>query len=219
VDASYVESFDVKGFLDPGEGMGLYDLALEASRIGPCLEIGGYCGKSTLYLGLACRKTGSILYSVDHHRGSEEQQPGQEYYDPDLYDEAEGRVDTFRFFRRTIEQADLIDTVVPIVASSSLAARMWSTPLALVFIDGGHSYAAALTDYSSWSPHLLPGGILAIHDIFIDPAKGGQAPYYVYKLALASGLYSERPMIKTLGVLRRLKTGEVPEEIRLKRDW
>jgi predicted O-methyltransferase YrrM len=219
VNVSDIESLDVKGFLDPEEGMELYSLAIEASRSGPCLEIGGYCGKSTLYLGLACKETGSILYSVDHHRGSEEQQPGQEYYDPDLYDEAEGRVDTFRFFRRTIEQAGLLDTVVPIVASSNLVARMWSAPLALVFIDGGHSYVTALTDYSSWSPHLMPGGILAIHDIFMDPAKGGQAPHYVYKLALASGLYAERPMIKTLGVLRRLNVGEVPEEIRSKRDW
>ena len=219
MDVSDIDSLDVKGFLDPEEGMELYNLALEASRSGPCLEIGGYCGKSTLYLGLACKETGSILYSVDHHRGSEEQQPGQEYYDPDLYDEAEGRVDTFRFFRRTIEQAGLLDTVVPIVASSNLVARMWSTPLAFVFIDGGHSYVTALTDYSSWSPHLMPGGILAIHDIFMDPAKGGQAPHYVYKLALASGLYAERPMIKTLGVLRRLNVGEVPEEIRSKRDW
>ena len=219
MDVSDIDSLDVKGFLDPEEGMKLYDLALEVSRSGPCLEIGGYCGKSTLYLGLACKETGSILYSVDHHRGSEEQQPGQEYYDPDLYDEAEGRVDTFRFFRRTIEQAGLLDTVVPIVASSNLVARMWSTPLAFVFIDGGHSYVTALTDYSSWSPHLMPGGTLAIHDIFMDPAKGGQAPHYVYKLALASGLYAERPMIKTLGVLRRLNVGEVPEEIRSKRDW
>ena len=219
MDVSDIDSLDVKGFLDPEEGMELYSLALEASRSGPCFEIGGYCGKSTLYLGLACMETGSILYSVDHHRGSEEQQPGQEYYDPDLYDEAEGRVDTFRFFRRTIEQAGLLDTVVPIVASSNLVARMWSTPLAFVFIDGGHSYVTALTDYSSWSPHLMPGGTLAIHDIFMDPAKGGQAPHYVYKLALASGLYAERPMIKTLGVLRRLNVGEVPEEIRSKRDW
>jgi len=219
VDVSDIDSLDVKGFLDPEEGMELYNLALEASKSGPCLEIGGYCGKSTLYLGLACKETGSILYSVDHHRGSEEQQPGQEYYDPDLYDEAEGRVDTFRFFRRTIEQSGLLDTVVTIVASSNLVARMWSTPLAFVFIDGGHSYVTALTDYSSWSPHLMPGGTLAIHDIFMDPAKGGQAPHYVYKLALASGLYAERPMIKTLGVLRRLNVGEVPEEIRSKRDW
>jgi predicted O-methyltransferase YrrM len=219
MDVSDIDSLEVKGFLDPDEGMELYGLALEASRLGPLLEIGGYCGKSTLYLGLACKKTGGILYSIDHHRGSEEQQRGQEYYDPDLYDEAEGKVDTFRFFRRTIEQADLLDTVVPIVAPSNLVARMWSTPLAFVFIDGEHSYAAAFTDYTSWSPHIIPGGILAIHDIFIDPAKGGQAPYFVYKLALASGLYAEKPLVKTLGVLRRLEAGEVPGEIRSKRDW
>ena len=219
MDISQVDALEVKGFLDAGEGMKLYELALGASGLGPVLEIGGYCGKSTLYLGLACREAGGVLYSIDHHRGSEEQQPGQEYFDPELYDETEGRVDTFRLFRRTIEGAGLLDTVVPIVASSALAGRMWSTPLSMVFIDGGHAYASAFADYTSWSPHIVPGGILAIHDLFCDPAKGGQAPYFVYKLALASGLYAEMPMVGTLGILRRLAVGEVPEEIRSRRDW
>jgi predicted O-methyltransferase YrrM len=219
MDISEIDALEVKGFLDPEEGKHLYGLALEASRLGPVLEIGGYCGKSTLYLGLACRRTGGVLFSIDHHRGSEEQQPGQEYYDPDLYDHQERRVDTFRLFRRAIERAGLADTVVPIVASSELAARMWKTPLSMVFIDGGHSYAAAFTDYASWSPHIVPGGILAVHDIFTDPAEGGQAPRFIYGLALASGAYAELPLVKTLGALKRLAVGEVPEEIRLKRDW
>jgi MMP 1-O-methyltransferase len=219
MDISEVDVFDVKGFLDPVEGRSLYDLALETSKLGPILEIGGYCGKSTLYLGLACKKNNGILFSIDHHQGSEEQQPGQEYYDPDLYDEREGRVDTFRIFRRTMEYAGLSDTVVPIVSTSALVARMWKTPLALVFIDGGHSYASAFSDYTAWSPHIIPGGILAVHDIFTNPAEGGQAPRYVYELARASGAYAQLPMVKTLGALRRFSIGEVPEEILLKRDW
>lgn len=219
MDISEIKDLDVKGFLDPEEGRGLYELALAAGRLGPVLEIGGYCGKSTLYLGLACKKSGSVLFSIDHHQGSEEQQPGQEYYDPDLFDDREGRVDTFRFFRRTLERADLKDTVVPIVSSSALAARMWQTPLAMVFIDGGHSYAAAFSDYTAWSPLIVPGGILAVHDIFLDPSEGGQAPRFIYELARASGAYAQLPMVKTLGALKRLAVGEVPEEIRSKRDW
>jgi MMP 1-O-methyltransferase len=219
MDISEIDALDVKGFLDPEEGRNLYAIALEASKLGPVLEIGGYCGKSTLYLGLACKKTGSILFSIDHHRGSEEQQPGQEYYDPDLYDEREEKVDTFRFFRRTMEMAGLTDTVVPIVSTSELVARMWKTPLAVVFIDGGHSYASAFSDYTAWTPHIIPGGILAVHDIFTDPAEGGQAPRYIYELALASGAYAPLAMVKTLGALRRLSIGEVPETVRLKRDW
>lgn len=214
-----IASLDVKGFLDHGEGIRLYEVAREASARGPCLEIGGYCGKSALYLGLGCRAGGGVLFSIDHHRGSEEQQKGQEYFDPDLYDEAQGRADTFRHFRRTMETAGLEDTVVPIVAPSEVVARMWATPLSMVFIDGGHSYPTVFVDYTSWMPHLMPGGYLLIHDIFTDPAEGGLAPYYVYRLALASGLFEELPRFKTLGILRRLKVGSVPEEIRRLRDF
>lgn len=185
-----VSALDIKGFLDHEEGMLLYDIARESSANGPCLEIGGYCGKSTVYLGLGCKARGGILFSIDHHRGSEEQQKGQEYFDPELYDEASGRVDTFRHFRRTVELASLEDTVVPIVARSEVVARMWSTPLSAVFIDGGHSYPTVFTDYTSWMPHVVPGGYLLIHDIFPDPNDGGQAR--IMSISLRSSRGSSR---------------------------
>ena len=204
---------NVKGFLDRQEGNALYEIALDVSRRGPCLEIGSYCGKSTIYLGSACRKNNSVLFSIDHHRGSEEQQPGEEYFDPELYDRKTRRVDTFKEFRNTIEKAGLEDTVVPMVCRSELAARLWSTSLSLVFIDGGHSYAAAYTDYNAWAGHIMPNGYLMIHDIFKNPEKGGQAPYHIYKLAVASGLFKEVSMINTLGVLKRMPSGAIPETL------
>lgn len=194
----------VKGFLDEEEGRCLYEMAKEAGPLGPCLEIGSYCGKSTLYLATACRETNSVLYSIDHHRGSEEQQPGEEYFDPELLDPLTGSVDTFRTFRSTIERGELEETVIPIVSRSDVAARLWATPLSLVFIDGGHSMEAARTDYEAWSGHIVPNGFLLIHDIFTDPAEGGQAPYHIYKLAVDSGLFRKVKMVKTLGVLKRL---------------
>jgi len=197
---------ETKGFLDPEEGRCLYETALEAGAAGPCLEIGGYCGLSTLYLGSGCRTTGSILFSVDHHRGSEEQQPGEEYFDPELVDPRTGRLDSFGFFRDAIEKAGLGETVVPIVSPSAVAARMWRTPLSLVFIDGGHAFETAAADYLCWSPHLVRGGYLLIHDIFPDPVDGGQAPYLVYRQALADGRFEEVRMVKSLGVLRVVKS-------------
>lgn len=193
----------VKGFLDEDEGMKLYELAREASTLGPCLEIGSYCGKSTIYLGQGCKESGSILFSIDHHRGSEEHQPGEEYHDPELFDSDSNIMDSFKAFRKTLELALLEEVVVPIVAKSSVTARRWATPLGLVFIDGGHSYEAAYTDYTSWVSHIIVQGYLIIHDIFKNPNEGGQAPYDIYKLALSSGLFDECPMVKTLGVLRR----------------
>jgi predicted O-methyltransferase YrrM len=205
---------NTKGFMDQDEGKRLYALALEASRLGPCLEIGSYCGKSSLYLGLACRKNHGILFSVDHHRGSEEQQPGEEYYDPDLFEPQSGRIDTFRPFRRTLEEAGLEDTVVPLVCRSEIAARAWATPLSLVFIDGGHTIEAAYTDYNCWAGHIIARGYLVIHDIFEDPREGGQAPYHVYRMAAASGLFRELDRTRTLGVLQRQSFGAVPPDLR-----
>jgi len=193
----------VKGFLDPQEGRVLYRTALEASRRGPCLEVGTYCGKSALYLGAACRVTGGTLFTVDHHRGSEEHQQGEAYFDAELFDRRQGRVDTFPEFRANLARAGLEDWVVPLVCRSSLAARAWSTPLALLFIDGGHARATVQGDYDCWSPHIQPGGYFLIHDIFPDPAQGGQAPYQIYQAALASGDYEAVAMVQTLGILRR----------------
>ncbi len=194
----------IKGFLDPEEGRGLYDIALEASRMGPCLEIGSYCGKSAVYLGSACRENGAVLFSIDHHRGSEEQQPGEEYFDPALLDFNTFSMDTFPLFRRTLSLAGLEETVVPLVSRSHIVARSWATPLSLVFIDGGHAFETANADYESWSGHILPGGYLLIHDIFEKSEEGGQAPWEVYKIAVASGYFDELPRIKTLGVLRKI---------------
>ena len=194
----------IKGFLAPDEAQALYDSALLAACEGPVLEIGSYCGKSTIYIGLACRAHNSTLFALDHHRGSEEHQLGEMFHDPDLYDAGEAIVDTFHEFRRNIRKAGLEEVVVPIVAGSEAAARQWQTPLSMVFIDGGHSLEAALMDYRCWMPHLRRGGVLAIHDIFANAYEGGQAPYAIYRMALASGLFESLGQVNSLGLLRRL---------------
>jgi len=193
-----------KGFLDADEGRGLYQLALAAGTRGPCLEIGSYCGKSALYLGAALKSVNGTLFSIDHHRGSEEQQPGEQYFDPELLDTLTGKIDTFRPFRETLALGGLEDTVVPIVSRSDVVAREWATPLSLIFIDGGHAYETVLADYENWADHLMPEGYLLFHDIFPDPQDGGQAPYLVFQRAIESGRYRQMPMIKTLGVLQRI---------------
>ncbi len=194
----------IKGFLAPDEADALYQYALQASTAGPVLEIGSYCGKSTVCLGLACQRNGSTLFALDHHRGSEEHQIGEMFHDPELFDSQAETMDSFREFRRNIRAAGLEEVVVPIVAGSAAAARHWHTPLGMVFIDGGHSLEAALADYRCWAVHVLRGGILAIHDLFADAHEGGQAPYAIYRLALASGLFESLGQVNSLGLLRRL---------------
>lgn len=198
-----IDITQVKGFLADDEALALHHAATSIAAIGPCLEVGSYCGKSTVYLGTACQRTKNVVYAIDHHRGSEEHQRGEEYHDSALYDDSIGLMDSFKTFRGTLRQAHLEDVVVPIVATSELASRRWATPLGMVFIDGGHSMEAALTDYRCWATHIARGGILAIHDIFPNPEDGGQAPYTIWKLAEASGLFEALPTVNTLGLLRR----------------
>jgi hypothetical protein len=216
MNADILRGLDIKGFLDQEEGIALYRLASLACRLGPCLEIGSYCGKTTAYLGLGCREAGGVLYAIDHHRGSEEQQAGAPYFDHELFDAKRRVVDTFPSFLANMTRLGLTDTVVPLVAPSLVVARKWATPLGLVLIDGGHSLEAAFGDYAAWSRHIVPGGYLAIHDIFPTIHEGGQAPRFIYTLALNSGLFSPLPQVKSLGLLQRLPLGEMGPLVREK---
>ncbi len=184
------------------EGLALYRTALTAAPLGPMLELGSYCGKSAIYLGAAAQQAGSVLFTVDHHRGSEENQPGQQYHDPRMVD-AGGRVDTLPHLRAAIDDAHLEDAVVVIVGESATVARLWRTALAMLFIDGGHSQLAVDADYEGWAPHVMPGGVLAIHDVFPDGAYGGRPPFVVYQRALDSGSFEEIDAEGSLRILRR----------------
>ena len=199
-----IDPDQVKGFLEKQEAESLYQFAKKYSSLGPCLEIGSYCGKSAVYLGAAMKENNQILYSIDHHKGSEEQQPGEEFFDLDLLDETGKGINTLPFFLETLDKAGLRDNVVPIVSTSLEASEVWSEPLAMVFIDGGHSDQAANDDYNVWQPHIIQGGLLAIHDVFPNPEDGGRPPFNIYTKAKESGLFKEVDMINSLALLERL---------------
>ncbi|EFL41597.1 secreted protein [Streptomyces griseoflavus Tu4000] len=199
-----------KGFMPVDEGLALYAAAAGAGRLGlPLLEIGTYCGRSTILLADAARAAGVTALTVDHHRGSEEQQPGWDYHDPETVDPELGVMDTLPAFRRTLRRAGLEDHVVALVGRSPRVAALWAAPLALVFVDGGHTDEHATADYEGWAPHLAEGGLLVIHDVFPDPVDEftGQAPYRVYLRALASGAFTEVSATGSLRVLRRTGPG------------
>jgi predicted O-methyltransferase YrrM len=193
-----------RGFMPPDEGLALHAAALEHLDGGVALEIGTYCGKSTIYLAHAAAVTGSTVVTIDHHRGSEEQQPGWEYHDPSLVNPDLGLMDTLPFARRAIEASGLEESTVLMVGRSSAVSRWWKTPLDLVFIDGGHTDEAAQGDFRGWAPWVRLGGALVIHDVFPDPADGGQAPYRIYRAALDGGEFVERSVTGSLRVLQRV---------------
>lgn len=193
---------DAKGFMPPDEAEALWDAAWATAPEGVLLEVGTYCGKSATWLGAAAQRRGGRVVTVDHHRGSEENQAGWEHHDASLVDPDTGLMDTLPFFRRTMHAAGLEDVVTAIVGRSTTVSSMWSTPLAMLFIDGGHAEEHAQNDYTGWVRFVQPQGVLAIHDVFADPADGGQAPYHVYLRALDDGFVEVRH-VGSLRILRR----------------
>ena len=194
----------VKGFLDHNEGICLYNHALSSSKKGPILEIGSYCGKSTIYLATAAQEYNCSVYSIDHHTGSEENQVGWEYHDIELFDEETGKINSFPEFMRNLRKANLLDTVIPIVSDSSLVSRDWKIPLSMVFIDGGHTMEAAFNDFNNWKDKIIKGGILAIHDVFPNPDDGGRPPFEIYRKALSEKNFKEVEAVKSLRILEKL---------------
>lgn len=193
----------IKGFLADDESRALFMLASQLAAQAPCLEVGSYCGKSTVFIGAACKIRNGFLYAVDHHRGSEEHQCGEEYHDQDLYNPVAAHMDSFPEFRRNLQRFHLDEVVIPVVTHSAIAAKAWGAPLSLVFIDGGHSPEMSLADCLAWSEFIIPNGIMAVHDIYEHPDQGGQGPYLALQALLASGKFRLENKINSLGILRR----------------
>ena len=186
------------------EGIALYEAAVTVAPLGPLVEIGSYRGRSTLLLAAAARTAGTHVVTIDHHRGSEEHQPGWEYHDPDLVDSEVGLIDTLPSFRRVIATSGLESSVLAVVGRAEDLGRYWAADAGLVFIDGSHTDASAQRDYELWAPRVTAGGLLAIHDVFPDPDDGGQAPYRAYLRAIESGQFTESEGCGSLRLLRRI---------------
>jgi predicted O-methyltransferase YrrM len=207
-DALLARARAAKGFMPDDEGLALYRAAVQAGSDGPAggtiVEIGAWCGKSTIYLGAAAQRTGAVVFSIDHHHGSEENQPGWDHHDPSVVDIRTGRIDTLPYWRAAVDGAGLGDHVVGVVGDSPVIASRWRTPVDLCFIDGGHGEAPAWADFRGWAPHVAVGGWLAIHDVFEDPSEGGRPPYELWRAALRSKEFEPDATCGSLRVLKRV---------------
>jgi len=195
------------GFMPDDEGEALFRAARRAGSANSSatfVEIGAWCGKSTTYVGAAAEETGATLFSLDHHHGSEENQAGWEHHDSALVDPSTGRIDTLPHWRRAMINAQLESSVVGLVGDSPPVSSRWTTPLAFCFIDGGHGEEPAWADFRGWARHVELGGLLAIHDVFPDPADGGRPPFDIWRAALDSGEFTEDEACGSLQILRRV---------------
>lgn len=207
------QALAAKGFMPEDEGDLLFRIAVNRFPHGPGLEVGTYCGKSAVYLGAAAQLAGGTVFTVDHHRGSEENQQGWEYHDATLVDQEIGLLDTLGTFRRTIARAGLEEHVVAVVGRSTTVAAHWRTPLSLLFIDGGHTDEHASNDYVGWGRWVARDATMVIHDVFADPSDGGQAPYRIYRRALDSGDFAEEQVLGSMRVLTRVR-GDAGDPVR-----
>jgi predicted O-methyltransferase YrrM len=200
-------ALSTRGFMPAEEGDALWEAATAVTAVLPgipMLELGSYCGRSTVWLGDVAERSGTLLFALDHHRGSEENQAGWDHHDSEVVDDRIGKMDTLPFFRATIHDAGLEDSVVGLIGRAPTIGAVWATPLSLLFIDGGHGEEPARLDYERWTPHVAVGGTLAIHDVFPDPTEGGRPPYeQIYLPALASGCFAERSATGSLRILTR----------------
>ena len=178
---------NLKGFMPRHEGLALTKWAENFSQCGPALEIGTFGAKSALYIAAGSSIHDELVYTIDHHSGSEEHQLGEEYFDPEIYDKKLGRVNTVPLMQTNLQQFDESNWVVPIIANANSIAPSWRSELGLLFIDGSHTEISTLNDYDNWSSKLHSHGALVIHDIYEKPEDGGQAPYLIYQKALTEG--------------------------------
>ena len=195
---------DVKGFLSDKEAKKLQELFLNVHHLGAVLEIGTYCGKSTLNFAHVAKKINGLVYTVDHHMGSEEHQLGEEYHDEDLYDERIEKFNTLPEFLKNIRSSNLFKYVIPVINNSKEASKTFSESIGLLFIDGGHSHETALSDYNSWKDKISSGGLLVIHDVFPNPEDGGRPPFEIYSTAQKSKDFVDLGIYETLGILKRI---------------
>jgi len=195
---------NVKGFLSDKEAKKLQELFLKVHHLGSVLEIGTYCGKSTLNFALIAKKIDGLIYTVDHHTGSEEHQLGEEYHDEDLYDKRLKKFNTLPEFLKNLRSSNLGRFIIPIISKSSDASKTFSESISLLFIDGGHSLEAALCDYNSWKDKICSGGLLVIHDVFPNPQDGGRPPFEIYSKAQKSKQFEDLGIYETLGILKKI---------------
>ena len=195
---------DVKGFLSDKEAKKLQELFLKVHHLGSVLEIGTYCGKSALNFSDVAKDVNGLIYTIDHHTGSEEHQLGEEYHDSELFDERLKKFNTLPEFLNNLKSKKMAKFIIPIIDKSQNASNFFSEKISLLFIDGGHSFETALSDYNAWKDKICSDGLLVIHDVFPNPKDGGRPPYEIYTLARESKEFDDLGIYETLGILKKV---------------
>lgn len=158
---SYAER--AKGWLIREEAELLYRLATAASRRGRVVELGSYCGRSSIVLAAALKDASfGSLVCVDTFRGSAEHQPGCRHFDAETL--VDGVVNTYPAFLQNLTQANLLDHVEVLQCSTLAAAAGFAESIGLLFVDADHDYEAIRSDLQAWASGIIQEGWIVFHD-------------------------------------------------------
>ena len=186
----------IPGMLTVAEVECLYQLGQFDQSPGVIVEIGSWKGKSTVALALGAAKTHKeSVYAIDPHKIL----PEEGYLE-----------DTQAEFFSNIERAGIRDQVVPLIMTSEEAARGWNKPVRLLWIDGDHRYEPSKLDFSLWEPHLVEGGILAMHDTI---RKSGPKRV-LWENVFRSGRFQEIAIVDNITAVRKVKRASSHARIR-----
>jgi predicted O-methyltransferase YrrM len=138
------------GWLEsPKQERWLFNTARSLSDTATLVEIGSYTGRSTACLGFGCLGSQRRIFALDLFDGSH----------------LPGRPDYFSEFKANLRRCGLDSTITPVPGPSAITARTWHTPIDFLFIDGAHEYEGVVADIEGFLPHVVPGGLVALHDV------------------------------------------------------
>src|SRR6266481_8859659 len=122
---------------------------------GVILEIGSYKGKSTVGLASIVQRYGlGPVVAVDPHSA------------PAVTDFGHGSyVSSWDDFQASLRDAGVERNVDAHRAYSRDLAGGWTRPIRFLWIDGDHTYRGAKEDIDLFRGHLVPGAIVALHDV------------------------------------------------------
>ena len=169
-----------EGLISEAEAERLYKLTRNCG--GTIVEIGSWKGKSTVCLALGSKAGGKgKVFAIDPHQGLHDEITG--LYHPE---------NTELIFRENIKRAGVDDIVIPLVMKSEEAAKGWTEPISLLWIDGDHDYENVKLDFTLWERHLIPGGLICFHDALYSLGHPWRPYSGIKKLVINSILKSNK---------------------------
>lgn len=179
-------------------------LALTGEEPHAVVEVGSYCGRSTVVLGGVVKAVcpGVRVHAIDPHEGEITTSGSQTRFE----------APTLERFERNIARAGL-EEIVQAIPKRSFEVE-WAEPISLLFIDGLHDYGSVSRDFAHFARWVVPGGYVVFDDY--DRTFPGVIAFV--DEVLKSGEYRRVQTVGKLVVTQKIErgpeAGSLPAEAR-----